>query len=333
MLSVKDALKIMEAFLLPRLKFVTAQKEQEEIQRLAEELRKASGQSPCISFSVISDIHVQYWDEQAQNKLVAALKDLHQYNFDLDTLVINGDLGDGRPADYAKLQSIMQKNTIPKTVCYTMGNHEFYKAYYNSAGAWSPNTFPNGESDQDSIARYLSNTGMPGIYYDRWIKGYHFIFLGSEQYRQSDPGNNEDAWLSPTQLTWLQQKLQENYVQRKPMFVFLHQPLPGTVSGSSARGVVQHEELKHLLSMYPEVFLFSGHTHWELRLPTTLVRDGFTMINSSSVSYPYDGNDQPLQGNRSEGLVVETYENRVHIRGRDFAARSWVADADYIINL
>ena len=94
-------------------------------------------------------------------------------NPNLDALVINGDLGDGRSDDYAMLNSILQKYPLPKTVYYTLSNHEFYKAYY--------------------------------------IQGYHFIFLGSEQYRQSDPANYEDAWLSSAQLSWLQKKLQENY--------------------------------------------------------------------------------------------------------------------------
>ena len=200
-------------------------------------------------------------------------------NPNLDALVINGDLGDGRSDDYAMLNSILQKYPLPKTVYYTLSNHEFYKAYY--------------------------------------IQGYHFIFLGSEQYRQSDPANYEDAWLSSAQLSWLQKKLQENYSPHRPMFVFLHQPLQGTVSGSVERGVVQQMELKQQLSLYPEVIFLSGHTHWELRLPTTLVRDVFTMVNSSSVSYPYDSNDRPIQETRSEGLVIDVYEDRVHIRVRE----------------
>ncbi|MNG01839.1 3',5'-cyclic adenosine monophosphate phosphodiesterase CpdA [compost metagenome] len=174
---------------------------------------------------------------------------------------------------------------------------------------------------------------MPGVYYDRWIKGYHFIFLGSEQYRQTNPANAEDAWLSQTQLSWLQSKLQENYVQKRPLFVFLHQPLQGTVSGSQPRGVVQRNELKQILSPYPEVIFFTGHTHWELRLPTTLIRDVFTMVNSSSVTYPYDSNDQLFQGNRSEGLVLEVYDDRVHIRGRDFQGQAWISEADFTVSL
>lgn len=333
MLSEKDAAKIIDGFLKPRWSFVRSPAEQAELRRLAEELKKASGPAPRVCFSVISDIHIQYWDTQAHNKLKAALTDLGGLNPKPEALVVNGDLGDGRPEDYAELQSIMQANPHPDTVCYTVGNHEFYKAYYTSSYDWSPSTFPNGETELSSIARYLSATGMPGVYYDRWIQGYHFIFLGSERYRQQDPANGEDAWLSPAQLEWLGRKLQENYSAHRPMFVFLHQPLPGTVSGSSERGVVQHAELRRILSAYPEVVFFTGHTHWELRLPGTLVASPFTMVNSSSVSYPYGGNGRPLGGSRAEGLVVEVQGNRVHIRGRDFGARSWIPEADYTVTL
>ncbi|CAN7534060.1 metallophosphoesterase [Paenibacillus sp. LjRoot153] len=333
MLHENDAVKIIESFLLPRLKLLKSQIEKDEIHRLADELRKAAGNSPLLRFSVVSDIHIQYWDTQAQSKLGAALDDLNQLIPSLDALVINGDLGDGRSNDYSMLTSILQKHPLPNQICFTIGNHDYYKAYYNASGDWSPSTFPNGESDSASMERFLSFTKMTSVYYDRWIQGYHFIFLGSEQYRQSNPNNNEDAWLSLAQLKWLQSQLQDNYIKHKPLFVFLHQPLQGTVSGSLSRGIVQHNELKQLLSQYPEVILFTGHTHWELQLTSTLIRDVFTMVNSSSVSYPYDSNDQLIQGNRSEGLVIVVYADRIHVRGRDFYNQAWIPEADYLVKL
>jgi Icc protein len=332
-LSPEDANTIIETFLSPMWYFVTSQEDKDEIHRLADELRKAAGIVPVLRFSVVSDIHIQYWDTQAQSKLSTSLEDLYQIDPNFDALVINGDLGDGRPNDYAKITSILKAHPLPKQIYFTIGNHDYYKAYYNAVGDWSPTTFPNGESDSASLARFLAFTQIPSVYYDRWIQGYHFVFLGSERYKQSDPASQEDAWLSTSQLNWLQSKLQENYIQHKPLFVFLHQPLQGTVSGSLPRGVVQHNELKQILSQYPEVIFFTGHTHWELRLPSTLIKDVFTMVNSSSVSYPYDSNDQLIQGNRSEGLIVDVYEDRIHIRGRDFNNQAWISEADFIVKV
>ncbi|WP_186445874.1 hypothetical protein [Paenibacillus cremeus] len=45
MLSPEDANKIIDAFLSPMWYFVTSQEDKDEIHRLAEELRKASGQT------------------------------------------------------------------------------------------------------------------------------------------------------------------------------------------------------------------------------------------------------------------------------------------------
>jgi Icc protein len=297
-------------------------------------------EQPLLAFPVISDIHVQWWHEESHRKFSAALRDLNGINPNADTLVINGDLTNGMPSDYAKLQELMNANPHPKNVYYTMGNHEYYKAWFDANGWWSPSTFPNGETEQASISRFLQLTGQQHVYYDKMIKGYQFIFLGSEQYRQSDPANLEDAWLSQQQLDWLAQTLRKGAESGKPIFVFLHQPLPYTVAGTSFcctnnRAVVQHEQLKRILSEYPQVIFFSGHTHWELRLPDTLVRDKFTMVNSSSVVQPWtdDGNGgEMLAGpDESEGLYVEVYEDKVQIKGRDFYRQRWIPEAQFTV--
>jgi hypothetical protein len=339
-LSPQDAVKIIDTFLSPAWFLASSQQDKDEIHRLADELRKASGlpdgttgeeRPPDLRFSVLSDIHVQYWDAESQTKFAAALSDLNAAGSAGDALILNGDLGDGRPRDYQTLTDILAANPHPQQIFCTIGNHEFYQAYYDQDGNWNPAAFPNGESDQQSLERFLSFIRRPKVYYDSWIRNHHFIFLGSEQYRQSNPGNDEDAYLSDSQLQWLSTALSSHYVPNKAIFVFLHQPLQGTVSGSLARGVVQGGQLRSILSQYPEVILFTGHTHWELRLPHTLVRDTFTMVNSSSVYKPYNGNDQPVEGPQSEGLYVEVYGDRVSIRGRDFAAKQWIPEAQFTV--
>ncbi|WP_281889918.1 hypothetical protein [Paenibacillus sp. YYML68] len=124
----------------------------------------------------------------------------------------------------------------------------------------------------------------------------------------------------------------------KPFFVFLHQPLPGTVSGSRvccAQHVAQHEELKRILAAYPQAVIFSGHTHWELKLPHTLVRDSFTMVNSSSVSHVWNddgqGGERELPPEESEGLFVDVFDDRIEIKGRDFYRQRWIPEARFIV--
>lgn len=299
---------------------------------------EATEQKPIVSFGVVSDIHLQSRDLESQRKFTHALQDLQQINPDADALVVNGDFTNGKEDDYYTLRSLLTKAPHPQQIFFTIGNHEFYQAWCNAARNWDPEKFPNGETENASINRFLSFAGRDKVYFDRWLHGYHFIFLGSEQYRQSNPENQEDAYLSQRQLNWLKQVLAKE-TSRKPAFVFLHQPLPNTVSAtdlpSNQRGVVQHEELKKILSGHKEIFFFTGHTHWELKMQKTLVNDRFTMVNSSSVRQPWTsdgkGGEKFSAANASEGLYVEVFEDKVLIKGRDFSDNMWVPEAQFTL--
>ncbi|KEO83451.1 stalk domain-containing protein [Tumebacillus flagellatus] len=293
---------------------------------------RTSADDRTLRFPVVSDIHVQASDPVSQSKFRAALQDLYNVDPAADVMVLNGDLGNGKPADYDTLRSLVANNPHPVTMLYNIGNHEFYNAWFNAKGVYAPNTFPNGESESMAINRYLKLSGESKVYYDKWIKGYHFIFLGAEKSRQSDRSIGDDAWLSQEQLNWLKVKLSENHKAGQPVFVFLHQPLPKTVTGSfwqsADRGVVQSEQLKAILSQNPDVLYFSGHTHGALNSPRTMVQDGFTMFNSSAEVGPDDS-----APSASEGLYVEVHPDKVIVRGRDFAHGVWVPQAQFTLPL
>ncbi|MDF2958835.1 MAG: phosphohydrolase [Paenibacillus sp.] len=301
-------------------------------------------EEPLFGFSVLSDIHVQSWDTQSHSKLKTALADLHETAPDASALILNGDLGNGTPDDYQKLKGLLKQLPHPPALYASIGNHEFYKAWTTPSGKWSPESFPNGETEAASIQRFLQFTGESSIYHEKIIQGHHFLFLGSEQYRQTNPGNEEDAYLSAAQLDWLRQRL--NHTQNssaadrsKPIFVFLHQPLSETVAGSECcvynRAVLQDKELRSLLSGYPQTILFSSHSHLNLRLPRTMVQDRFTMVNTSSVEEPWtvdsNGGYLSLAANASEGLYVEVYKEKVLIKGRDFTNHSWIPEAQFTV--
>lgn len=297
-------------------------------------IKDNTSQEPVFTFQVLSDIHLV--TDLAVKKFQAALSDLQQAAPKSQALIINGDLGNGRIQDYETLHQAMSSGVHPEQVYYTMGNHEYYKAWYNRHGEWSKDSFPNGETDQASLERFLQLTKENKVYYDRWINGYHFVMLGSERYRQTDPGIGDDAYLSEQQLAWLSTKLTEDKHKSKPIFIFLHQPLPKTVAGSNVlnyRGIVQHQELKQILAKHPTAILFTGNTHWELKLPNMVVRDQFAMINSSSVFEPWSSADMPIPAikGRSEGLVVEVYKDQVRVRGRDFRNHKWILEAQHVI--
>lgn len=279
---------------------------------------------PELRFPVISDVHVQSWDTRSQTKFKQALTDLHSVAPQSDALVINGDLGNGQPADYATLQRLLNGTPHPAQTLFTIGNHEFYKAWMDESGQFSEKTFPNGETEQASIARFLKFTGESKVYGEKWIKGYHFLFLGSEQYRQSNKTNLESAWLSSGQLEWLKEELKEKKEANKPIFVFLHQPIEATV---------QRDELRAILAEHREVIFFSGHTHTYLGHPNTLTQDKFTRLNSSSVLDPINGAGQQADPQQSEGLIVSVFDDKVVIQGRDFHGKRWIEGAQYLVPL
>lgn len=168
-----------------------------------------------VRFAVISDIHILQ-SETAPMKFHTALEDLlMNQQPPLDFVVLNGDLGDGTLKDYQKVNEILRsvRTRTGKTtpIVPTIGNHEFYKAFHDpDSNAWNADTFPNQETDPQVILRFLEFAGRDKVYTDHYINGYHFIFLGSEKSRMSDPNIGDAAYLSETQLTWLKSKISEN---------------------------------------------------------------------------------------------------------------------------
>lgn len=306
----------------------------------ASEVKSALGRgipesNPGLRFAVISDIHIRSTDEKAQGKMQNALEDLLDPQKEpLDLIVVNGDLGDGLPDDYSTLNRIIRNarsGPAQKTpLVFTIGNHEFYKAYHLlSTSAWNTDTFPNGETDEQAVQRFLNFAGRDKVYTDRVIKGYHFIFLGSEKSAMSDRKIGDGVYLSEEQLSWLKNKLAENADPQKPIFLFLHQPVYTAKSDSPihTQYVMQHEELTKILEAYPQVILFSGHLHLKLGAPGTVVHEVFTMFEDSSVSRV-----RQASADASEGLMVETEGSKVSVQGRDFELHKFLPDYKFTLN-
>ena len=202
------------------------------------------------------------------------------------------------------------KGQLPNMI-FTLGNHDV------GLGHW-----------ESRLALYESYTGMAGPYHDHWIHGFHYIFMGTEQ------GLPKFCDLSSEQLQWLDHKLGEQSALDKPIFLFLHQPLKNTVAGSLESqewyGVTQDEELKEILSKYPQTLLFTGHTHWELEVDNTMFsgrREEATMFNCASVAYLWTNEDKHKAG--SQGFYIEIYKDKVLVRGRDFQSGTWIETAQY----
>ncbi len=274
-----------------------------------------------VAFSVLGDIHCN------TGKLEKAIKDLYGINPHADAMVLNGDIVDqGLDKQYSKILACLDKNKalLPGTVIKNIGNHEFFDY---SKGPNSP-LMVNGY-----ISRYLAFSREKKVYHDVWIKGYHFISLGSEQCNTEKLGNTQ-AFISEEQQKWLGEKLREKYAPGKPVFVFLHQHIADNtkIKVLPSSDIKQAGAIKAILSRYPEVILFTSHTHSFLKSGNLICSYGpFTAVHTGAVNNPIalDGSGRRFIAKESQGLYVEVKKNKITIKGRNFDGGQWVQGVVY----
>ena len=269
--------------------------------------------NPDLAFGVLGDVHENI------NHFQKAIDDFYKLNPKMDALILNGDNVDqGLDEQYDSMNKFLEKNKdlLPDIIIKNIGNHEFfdYNIETNSSG-----------QVQGFIRNYLDFAGEEKVYHDKWIKGYHFISLGSED-GNSETMNSVTAFLSTEQLDWFKEKLAEKYEKGKPIFVFLHQQLE--YPNSKWVGVQQSEELRNILSQYPEVILFSSHTHRDLSDNSISLDKPFTIVNTGAVHYTLVIDEYEEKGIRREdeyisGIYVETTGNTVTIKARDIKEKQW----------
>lgn len=266
-----------------------------------------------LSFAVLGDIHENI------DSFQEAINDLYTVNSNMDALVLNGDTVDqGIAEQYDSVKKILDKNRdlLPKAIIKNIGNHEFFDY---SIEVNSP------EQVQTFINRYLEFSGEEKVYHDTWVNNYHFISLGSED-GNSETVNSITAYVSEEQQNWLKEALAKNYQKGKPIFVFLHQPLNN--GNSSWVGVVQSDEIKKILSQYPEVIIFSSHTHRDLDESSVVLNRPFTMVHTGAIHYTIIPDANSEGGRRREpyikGLYIEVNGNNVVIKGRNIKEKQWI---------
>lgn len=286
--------------------------------------------TPDLSMVVISDVHIKgsLSDTSAVN-FQNMLRDVIALHPNGAAIYIVGDIADnGQAGQYANAMTLYnavltetgaQASNYP--MFFAIGNHDYPAA---NGAFLEYATLPDGTHPTDTS-------------YDFWLNGYHYIFLGS------DTPSGLNAYFNADTLAWLDEKLNENRDPSRPTFVFLHQSLYNTVSGSLPgegwHGVTNDSELRAILSKYPEIMFFNGHSHWTMDSKGNMyVADEslpFNVFNCASVSYLWSGynkvSGEHLDG--SQGYIVEIYGNKIYVRGRDFANGAWVSAAQYLVAL
>jgi 3',5'-cyclic-AMP phosphodiesterase len=269
---------------------------------LSAKVKTASASIPKIVFPVISDVHIG--GIGADIKYREVLRQSKELYSNYDAITVVGDITDqGKETQYKTFMQILKMGKPPAAeAILAMGKHEYREKDLTDKG------YEN---------RFVRETGMPGLYYDKWIKGYHFIVLA--------PENNIEAKLSEEQLRWLNNKLVEEEKINKPIFVFLHQPFPNTVYGSHSWGhMINYKKLFSILKNHPQVIFFSGHSHYSLENCKTRYKKGFNMFNTGAVYYIMAADDRYCNYKLNQGLFVEVYDKEVIVRCREFSKYKWI---------
>lgn len=277
---------------------------------------------PSLQIPVISDVHIG--DGKGENKIRKVLKEYKTLAPGYKAIAIVGDMTDcGLDEQYDGFNKILKENINPQVErIIAMGNHEFFEGRFFKKP---------GLTDEILTDRFIRKTQMPGVYYDKWIEGYHFIVLGGEKSNLSDETIGDKAIISEEQYNWLEKILEKKSQPEKPIFLFLHQPIDNTVYGSKKwGGGLSDGRLYNLLKRYPQAILFTAHSHYPLNNPRTLYQDGFTMINTGAIRYILE-EDGTVRSGDMQGLLVNVYKSRVEIKARDFSKGIWINK--YTINV
>ena len=234
--------------------------------------------TPVMRFAVTSDVHVRGKSSGVLNgyeqlasfmSSAYAYSEAQEYN-KLDGIFFIGDnTQTGSEEEQTYFFNYIKNNTKDGTyVRAVMGNHEFKatgKNYADPAGA---------------TAKFLEYSGYESEDTHFVLDGYHFIMLSPNLYDKTNA-----KYFVGNKLNWLEQELDKAVADTpdKPIFVMQHQPPRYTMNGS--HGISGDGDLTELLSNYPQVIDFSGHTHCTITDPRIIWQDTFTALNTASLCY------------------------------------------------
>ena len=277
---------------------------------------------------VMSDIHITLDRGHTHNKNFAnMLKDVQGLNADAMGIFVVGDMADtGNEQEYKNMMELYAAAGEVPPVYLTIGNHDLSSLPFDQANEvfLKYATLPDGSHPSDTS-------------YDFWLNGYHFIFLGT------DTSAGLHSSFTRETMNWLKEKIEENRDPARPVFLFLHQSLSNTVSGSLPgegwSGVDNENMLRNVLKNYPEVMFFNGHSHWTMDSQGNMFEGTDSLpcriFNCASVAYLWSGYNitagEHLNG--SQGYMVKLCDGKLYVLGRDFARGEWIPSAQYCIVL
>ncbi|MBR2953058.1 MAG: metallophosphoesterase [Clostridia bacterium] len=273
--------------------------------------------TPVVRFVVCSDIHLDGDENQQAAKRFANLfTDMHEYAEgceykNLDAVLVAGDFtGGGAEKEYQVYTKIINENKKDETQVLTiLGNHEFidYRDVDATVG-------------YDVFRKYIKQD----VDTDIVINGYHFIGVSYDDNGKTFSGKTK----------WLDERLKNATAEdpHKPVFVYQHPHPALTVYGSVNWGDV---DTRAVLSKYPQVVNFSGHSHYAASDPRSVWQGEFTAVGCGSLSafmgnLNYIDGDKDAPGNSGGAWLVEVDANgNVSMKLYDIENRMFFNNIDY----
>ena len=280
------------------------------------------------SFGAVSDIHLGSTD--ADNDFKKALTYFNEIE-KVDFTCVCGDMTNfGRVDEYEHYRDMVNTYS-PNTPVYAIsGNHDATDEYNGGAPALTLSF--------DGIAQY---TGNP-LYYTFSHGNDLFVMIGMRRWNY---GYVTPDLFSTEELQWLYDTLEAN--RNKRCFVFQHalrfdgcgKPY-STAPTTNMLNCEQGELFKSIVSHYPNVIWFHGHSHtcFDSQEDNDIANYdhlfGCHSVHIPSLSTPKEYENSAYVGKtaESEGYIVDVYKNHIVLRGRDFVADKFLPIATYCID-
>ena len=229
------------------------------------EVKEFTTQNEGFKVGVISDTQLPPTEEALKNdnKYVEHLRNalIAMKNNDVDMILFAGDIGDlGTYFAFELYEKTIDEvygedRPIIQTV---MGNHDFW-----------------GKTATNHIKAFKQVMGeSPWTHYV--VNGYHFIGASP------NCGMMKRDYVLTSR--WLEKELEKASAQSqgKPIFVTTHSQPKDTCYGSDEWG---DSSLNEVLSKYPNVILFGGHSHYSVLDERTIWQGDYTVLQTQSLSY------------------------------------------------
>lgn len=276
---------------------------------------------PRYSFGALSDLHIQYatgLDDFA--RALTFLRDRVPF-----TCVCGDLVSYGTAEHYAQYKQYVDTYSGAMPLYECAGNHECYDMVNG--------TVTDVSLVGEQLERYRAATGKE-TYYSFEHMGDVFIFLSLKS------GNASRLFVDGG-LEWLEATLEANKGKRCFVFQHVQDPLDTCADPSHSYSPILSgapgQAFLALLKRYKNTVWFHGHTHVTFGIDQYPVGEdlGYRSVHIPSLASPrfynaetgaledfyLDANGNKIYGSvKAEGYIVDVYDDKIVLRGYDFAA-------------